>query len=76
MSPGTGLAQREPELQQLAGAVERAASGSGAFVLVRGPAGIGKSSLLRDFMSGLDDRAYTMFGVCDDVASLRPFEPF
>jgi DNA-binding CsgD family transcriptional regulator len=76
MSPGTGLAQREPELQQLAGAVERAANGSGGFVLVRGPAGIGKSALLREFMNRLGDRAYLMFGVCDDVASPRPFEPF
>ncbi|HYJ25141.1 MAG TPA: AAA family ATPase [Acidimicrobiia bacterium] len=76
MSPGTDLAQREPELQQLAGAVERAASGSGAFVLVRGPAGIGKSSLLREFMSGLGDRAHLMFGVCDDMTSPRPFEAF
>jgi hypothetical protein len=76
MSPGAGLAQREPELQQLAAAVERAASGSGAFVLVRGPAGIGKSSLLKEFISGLGDRASLMFGVCDDMASPRPFEAF
>ena len=76
MAPGTGLAQREAELQQLAGAVERAASGSGAFVLVRGPAGIGKSSLLKEFMGGLGDWAYLMFGVCDDLASPRPFEAF
>ena len=75
MAPGPGLAQREPELQQLAGAVERAASGSGGFVLVRGPAGIGKSSLLREFISRLGANAFLLFGMCDDMASPRPLEP-
>jgi DNA-binding CsgD family transcriptional regulator len=74
MAPGSVLVQREPELQLLAEAVDRAASGSGVFVLVRGPAGIGKSSLIKEFMSANADRVHLMFGACDDVASLRPFE--
>jgi DNA-binding CsgD family transcriptional regulator len=74
--PGAGLAQREPELKELAEAVERAARGSGVFALVRGPAGIGKSALLREFVGSLGDQAYVMFGVCDDIASPRPFEAF
>ena len=76
MTPSNGLVQRELELQRLAGAVERAASGSGMFALVRGPAGIGKSSLLREFMSANADRVFLMFGACDDVASPRPFDAF
>ena len=74
MAPGTVLVQREPELQLLAEAVDRAASGSGVFALVRGPAGIGKSSLIKEFMSANADRVHLMFGACDDVASPRPFE--
>jgi DNA-binding CsgD family transcriptional regulator len=76
MAPGSVLVQREPELQLLAEAVDRAASGSGVFALVRGPAGIGKSSLLKEFMSANADRVHLMFGACDDVASPRPFEAF
>jgi DNA-binding CsgD family transcriptional regulator len=74
MARGNGLAQRELELHQFAGAVERAADGSGVFVLMRGPAGIGKSSLLKEFVRGHSDRVHLMFGVCDDVASPRPFD--
>jgi DNA-binding CsgD family transcriptional regulator len=76
MAPATHLAQREPELDMLAGALERAAGGSGMFVLVRGPAGIGKSALLREFTRTVGDSAFQLSGMCDDLASPRPFEAF
>ncbi|HWT94755.1 MAG TPA: ATP-binding protein, partial [Solirubrobacteraceae bacterium] len=41
------MLERERELRRLAGAVERAADRDGALVLIEGPAGIGKTALLR-----------------------------
>lgn len=49
MAAGTPrLLERERELQQLADAVGSAAAGTGCFVAVDGPAGIGKSRLLAE----------------------------
>ncbi|MGH2955741.1 MAG: AAA family ATPase, partial [Solirubrobacterales bacterium] len=42
-----GLLERELELEQLEDAIERALGGAGELLLVEGPAGIGKTSLLR-----------------------------
>ncbi|KFE69684.1 protein kinase domain-containing protein [Hyalangium minutum] len=46
--PLTPLVGREPELHQLLESWERACMGQGAFVLVRGEAGIGKSRLIQE----------------------------
>jgi DNA-binding CsgD family transcriptional regulator len=46
MGPVAGLVERDPELAAMSGALTDAASGSGRFVVVEGPAGIGKTSLL------------------------------
>jgi DNA-binding CsgD family transcriptional regulator len=46
MGTAAGLVERDPELAALSGALTDAASGSGRFVVVEGPAGIGKTSLL------------------------------
>jgi DNA-binding CsgD family transcriptional regulator len=43
-----GLFEREAELAAISGALNAARSGSGSLVLVEGPAGIGKSSLLAE----------------------------
>ncbi len=42
----TNLLEREAELEQIGGALRTAAAGVGGIVLIEGPAGIGKSSLL------------------------------
>ena len=42
----TRLLEREAELEQIGGALGRAAAGSGGIVVIEGAAGIGKSSLL------------------------------
>ena len=41
------LLEREAELDEIAGALRRAQSGEGAMIMLRGPIGCGKSSLLR-----------------------------
>ena len=41
------ILERDKELAALAGAIADAAAGHGTFVLVEGPAGIGKTTLLR-----------------------------
>lgn len=46
--PLTPLVGREPELRELLAAWEHAREGHGAFVLVRGEAGIGKSRLIQE----------------------------
>src|SRR5688572_9449751 len=43
----TALRERDAELDQIERAVTAAAGGQGQLVIVEGPAGIGKSSLLR-----------------------------
>ncbi len=47
-APPADLLQREAELRAIGGAIDRAAAGDGALVLLDGPAGIGKTALLRE----------------------------
>ena len=69
-SPGLTLAgmehpvmlERDGELAALSAAVEAAASGRGALVLVEGPAGIGKTTLMRAACRG-DMRILTARGL-------------
>ncbi|HYN98737.1 MAG TPA: ATP-binding protein, partial [Actinomycetota bacterium] len=42
----TDLLEREPELASIAGALEGVAAGTGSFLVVEGPAGIGKTGLM------------------------------
>ena len=46
-STNRGMLERDKELAALAGAIGEAAAGHGTFVLLEGPAGIGKTTLLR-----------------------------
>ena len=70
------LLQRERERAVLSGAVADARRGEGRVVLVRGEAGMGKSSLLRGFVSAERDGAHVLFGTCDDLYTPRPLGPF
>lgn len=56
---------RAPELAQLRQAYERAVSERSAYLFtVLGPAGIGKSTLLREFVASADDGARVLSGRC------------
>ena len=47
------LLDRETELRELSSALARSVSGKGRVALITGEAGIGKTSLLRGFLSGI-----------------------
>lgn len=51
-------------------------SGGGKVVLVRGEAGIGKTSLVREFLNRHVDEAHVLSGSCDDLSTPQPLGPF
>ncbi len=69
------ILERESELARLAGLVEGTESAGGRVVLVRGEAGIGKSTLINRFLSDCHDRAHTLLGTCDDLLTPQPLGP-
>lgn len=69
------ILERDSELLLLADLVAEAADGTGRVVLVRGEAGIGKSTLIDRFLSNTKDSAHTLLGACDDLLTPQPFGP-
>ncbi|HUR02156.1 MAG TPA: ATP-binding protein, partial [Nonomuraea sp.] len=79
---------RERELESLTGRFELARRGEPGLVLIHGPAGIGKSTLLRRFLATLEDQAHVLatdavesesvlpYGVLTRIAGLQPADPF
>jgi ATP/maltotriose-dependent transcriptional regulator MalT len=71
------LLERDHETTRLESAVEAARQRHGRVVLVHGPAGIGKSSLVRAFADTAVERDATVrIGYCDDLRAPRAFAPF
>lgn len=68
------LLERDQTLQTLAGLLEEARSGRGRVALIRGEAGIGKTSVTRTFVESIDD-AHVLWGGCDDLLTARPLGP-
>jgi DNA-binding CsgD family transcriptional regulator/tetratricopeptide (TPR) repeat protein len=71
-----GILERDAELSVLADAVRAAADGHGCVVLVRGEAGIGKSSLVEAVRAHLPAEGRMLVGYCDDLATPRTLGPF
>jgi DNA-binding CsgD family transcriptional regulator/tetratricopeptide (TPR) repeat protein len=69
------LVEREEELRVLGASVEAAARGPGSAVLVLGEAGIGKTSVVREFLRLVEGRARTLTGTCDDLLTPRTYGP-
>lgn len=68
---------RARELGQLQDALVSADSGNGRFVSIVGPAGVGKSRLLREFDGSLDGKAVTVVrGRCQSSGREVPYLPF
>ena len=69
------LLERELALADLDAALTMVRAGQGRVVLVSGSAGMGKTSVVRAFLAGLDSRVRVLEGACDDLLTPRPFGP-
>ncbi|HVG66763.1 MAG TPA: AAA family ATPase, partial [Gaiellales bacterium] len=69
------LLERESALADLDAALTSARAGRGRVALVSGGAGMGKTSVARAFLTGLDARTRVLEGTCDDLLTPRPFGP-
>jgi DNA-binding CsgD family transcriptional regulator/tetratricopeptide (TPR) repeat protein len=66
------LLERADQLAVLDTALAEATAGRGVTVLVRGEAGVGKTSLVRTFLDGRADRIRIIQAVCDDLLAPGP----
>ncbi len=69
------LLERDAALDVLAAAVRSATAGRGSAVLVTGEAGIGKTSLVREFVERTGGRVKVLGGGCDNLVTPRPLGP-
>ncbi|MEU5090043.1 AAA family ATPase [Streptomyces sp. NPDC021356] len=69
------LLEREAVLQDLAGHLQAAVTGPGGFALVRGEAGIGKTTVVHRLARSADPRVRVLVGACDPLATPRPLGP-
>jgi DNA-binding CsgD family transcriptional regulator/tetratricopeptide (TPR) repeat protein len=69
------LLERQAELEMLGTAVARAGTGRGSAVLVLGEAGVGKTSLVKAFLSAAAGRARVLTGACEDLLTPRALGP-
>ncbi|HKP17296.1 MAG TPA: AAA family ATPase [Gaiellaceae bacterium] len=69
------LLERDGALAALAEAHAAATRGEGRAVLVTGEPGIGKTSLVTQFLRRLDPGARSFVGTCDDLSVPRPLGP-
>jgi DNA-binding CsgD family transcriptional regulator/tetratricopeptide (TPR) repeat protein len=70
------LLERDQELELLADLLGDIDSSGGKVVLLRGEAGIGKSSLVHEFVAMHTDEAHIHVGYCDDLFIPQPLSPF
>jgi DNA-binding CsgD family transcriptional regulator/tetratricopeptide (TPR) repeat protein len=68
------LVERDQALGLLADLLDGASDGRGRVALIRGEAGIGKTTVVKEFVAGIDD-AHIMWGGCDDLMAARPLGP-
>src|SRR6478752_6768943 len=69
------LLERDAPLDCLAAALASARAGAGRVALVSGGPGLGKTSLVRAFLDGLDRAVPALVGACDDLSTPRPLGP-
>ncbi|MCW2626135.1 AAA family ATPase [Mycobacterium sp.] len=69
------LLERESVLAQLNVLRRRAGRGAGRVVLLRGEAGVGKTAVIRRFVSGLTGQVRVLRGACDPLATPRLLGP-
>ncbi|HET6733563.1 AAA family ATPase [Mycobacterium sp.] len=69
------LLERDTVLSELDRYQRAAAHGSGTAVLLRGEAGVGKTTVIARFLAGLEARARVLRGWCDPLTAPRPLGP-
>ena len=69
------LLERDEELGLLRTLLVGTATHGGKVVLIRGEAGIGKSSLVRSFLASVAGSAHVQVGFCDDFETPQPYGP-
>ncbi len=69
------LLEREEPLALLESALRGAVRGRGRIVSVEGEAGIGKTSLVHDFVAGLPSRTSLHIGGCEHLSTPEPLGP-
>ena len=70
------LVERDDALATLRGSLDEAAAGTGRIVLIRGEAGIGKTTLLKAFVEDCASDVDVAWGDCDGVSTPQPYGPF
>ena len=75
MVPGM-LLERERELADLAAIVDGLEESGGLVVLIRGEAGIGKSSLVTEMIARRRDTTHILIGTCDDLLTPQTLGAF
>jgi DNA-binding CsgD family transcriptional regulator len=69
------LIERDRPLEYLLSAARRSAAGQGSIAIVEGEAGIGKTSLLREFARGAGNDCRVLWGWCEALFTPRPLGP-
>jgi DNA-binding CsgD family transcriptional regulator len=69
------LQERETQMQALRAALEEARDGQGRLAAILGEAGIGKTTLLRAFLSGLGSDVLILRAACEDLSIAEPLGP-
>lgn len=69
------LLERDPYLKLLSAGLAEARGGTGSLVLVSGEAGIGKTTLVEQFVRGPGQAVRVLWGVCDALFTPRPLGP-
>jgi DNA-binding CsgD family transcriptional regulator/tetratricopeptide (TPR) repeat protein len=75
LAPGQGLVEREAPLAALKQYLDEASARVGRFVLIRGEAGIGKTTIVREFVRSRPPDVIVVSGACDGVSTPQPFGP-
>ncbi len=69
------LLERTDHLRELWTYLDEAKEGRGSIVLLGGHAGIGKTSLIREFCSRAKRNVRVLLGACDALSTTEPLAP-
>ncbi len=72
---GMHLLERQQQLETLAQSFSEARAGSGKLILIAGEAGLGKSSLVEQFVTDTRRHARILWGACDALDTPRALGP-